>query len=71
MPIDSSSYAVDAHAQRDGRRYVTELHTDSTGEVHRVDYGPVHEVDYEAIMIERAALLSAQLADAEAQAQWL
>ncbi len=37
MPIVTSTHTV-GHAQQDGRRYVTEAHTDGTGEVYRVEY---------------------------------
>ena len=33
MPIVSSSYAIDAHAQRDGSHWVKETHTSSDGRV--------------------------------------
>lgn len=64
MPIVSSTHTV-GHAQRDGRRYVVELHTDSTGKVHRVEYGPVSVVDYVAIRSARAAALADHLAETE------
>lgn len=71
MPIVSSRYEVDAHAQRDGHRYVTEFHTDSTGAVHRIEYGPMADgTDYQAIMEARAVMLGEQLAAQEAEALW-
>lgn len=65
MAIVSSSCTVGV-PQADGRSYVTELHTDDAGTVHRVEYGPVGELDYEAIMTARASAMGAQLADVEA-----
>lgn len=71
MPITDSRYVPDAHTQRDGRRYVTEYHTDSTGFVHRIEYGPMPDgTDYQAIMEARAVQLSEQLAAQEAEALW-
>jgi predicted lipoprotein len=71
MAIVSSTYEV-GHAQADGRRYVVELHTDSAGTVHRVEYGPMADgTDYAAIMTARAAQISQQLADQEAESLWL
>jgi hypothetical protein len=67
MPIVSSTFSVDV-AQRDGRRYVVETHTDSAGGVHRREYGPVGEVDYAAILAARAQALGIELADSEAAA---
>lgn len=68
MPIESSSYSLGV-PQRDGRRYVTELHTDSTGAEHRRDYGPVgDDTDFDAVLAEHAAQLSEQLAADEAAA---
>lgn len=67
MPIVSSTHTV-GHEQRDGRRYVAERHTDSTGAVFVVEYGPVPVIDYVAVRDARAAAISDQLAEAEAQA---
>ncbi len=70
MPIVSSIYEV-GHAQADGRRYVTELHTDSTGAVHRIEYGPMPDgTDYQTIMEARAAQISESLAEQEAALLW-
>ena len=38
MPIVSSTYTPDGHQQEGGGRYVTELHTDDAGTVHRYEY---------------------------------
>lgn len=67
MPIVSSTHAV-GHAQVDGRRYVTEAHTDGDGGVHRLEYLANIGADYVAIRTTRAAQISDQLAEAEAQA---
>lgn len=65
MAIVSSTHAV-GHAQVDGRHYVTELHTDSLGAVHVVEYLAEPGADHVAIRDARAALISEQLAAAEA-----
>lgn len=68
MPIVSSRFEV-GHQQRDGRRYVVEWHTDSTGKEHRIEYGPMPDgTDYQTIMVNRAALLSDELAQQELEA---
>lgn len=63
MPIVSSVHSV-GHEQVDGRRYVVEQHTDSTGAVHVREY-LAGTVDYTAIRNARAALLEAELAENE------
>lgn len=65
MSIVSSTYTVDAHAQIDGRKYVTEMHTDSVGDVHRVEYLAPVGADYTAIMNARAVVISNALAQSE------
>lgn len=57
MPIVSSTHVV-GHEQVDGRRYVTESHTDSEGVVHRVEYLAAVGTDYVAV---REALRSLDL----------
>jgi hypothetical protein len=69
MAIVSSTYTVGV-PQIDGRCYVVELHTDSTGQVHRVEYGPVGVIDYQAVMQARAAQIGNALADAEAESMY-
>lgn len=70
MAIVSSVYEV-GHAQRDGKRFVVELHTDSAGKVHRIEYGPMPDgTDYQGIMEARAAVISEQLAAQEADELW-
>lgn len=66
MSIVSSTYTVDSHAQSDGRKYVMEAHTDSTGVVHRVQYLAPVGADYQAIADARATAIAAQLAEQEA-----
>lgn len=67
MSIASSTH-VEAHAQADGRRYVTETHTDHLGEVYSFEYLAAVGADYVAIRTARAAALEAQLAEDEANA---
>lgn len=71
MAIVSSRYVV-GHAQADGRCYIEEFHTDSTGAVHRVEYGPMPDgTDYQTIMEARALRISEELAAQEAEQLWL
>lgn len=67
MPIVSSTHAV-GNLQADGRRYVTESHTDDVGVVHSVEYLAAVNADYVAIRDVRVAQINEQLAEAEAQA---
>lgn len=67
MPIVSSTHSV-GHAQQDGRRDVTEAHTDGVGEVHRVEYLATAGTDYVAVRDARALVIAEQLAEAEAKA---
>lgn len=67
MPIVSSTHSV-AHAQIDGRRYVTEQHTDDLGNVLTVEYLAADDADYVAIRTARALQINDQLAEAEAEA---
>jgi hypothetical protein len=67
MAIVSSTHVV-AHAQIDGRRYVTETHTDSDGGVHVVEYLAAVGADYVAIRTARAGQIAEQLAAQEADA---
>lgn len=61
----NSSVFSSGHAQRDGRRYVTETHTDDAGGVHRVEYLAAVGTDYTAVMQARAAQIDAALLEAE------
>lgn len=65
MAIVSSTYTPDAHTQTDGRRYVSETHTDSTGVVHTLSYLAEPGADYAAILAAHAAQLSESLAAQE------
>lgn len=68
MPVVSTSYAVDAHTQADGRRYVTETYVLSVGDPVRRTYLAPAGADYQAIMLARVLLLNAALAEREARA---
>lgn len=67
MPIVSSTHVV-GHAQADGRRYVTETHTDDLGAVVVIEYLAPVGADYVAIRTARAADLGEAMAVAEANA---
>lgn len=67
MPIISSAHTV-GHPQVDGRRYVTESHTDDAGGVHPVEYLAAVNADYVALRDARAVQINEQLAEAEALA---
>lgn len=64
MSIVSSSYVVGV-AQRDGRAYVTETHTDNIGLPHVASYLAAVGADYAAIMTARAPRIAAAIADVE------
>ena len=71
MAIVTSIFAMDAHTQRDGTRWVKETHTDSTGRVQTCLYklpAGQGEVDAQARKDARVPYLNDQLAEAEAQA---
>ena len=55
--IVSSVLDVDSVAQKDGRFYVRELHTDSVGFVYRFEYLADVTVDRNAVMTARAGTL--------------
>lgn len=67
MSILFSTHTV-GHQQVDGRRYVTELHTDDVGVVHHVEYLAAVNADYVALRDARAVQINEQLAEAEALA---
>jgi len=70
MPIVSSSYTIDAHAQGDGGHYVMESHTDNLGVVRRIQYHlPAGQgaTEADALLAMHAANLDAQLAESEAE----
>lgn len=63
----ASSVSIVGHAQRDGRCYVEERHTDHLGAVHRREFGPVliGAVNVDALRAAHAAFLEVLLAEAE------
>lgn len=67
MAIVSSSVTQEG-AQRDGRKWTHEAHTDGQGLVYRFPYLAEAGLDVEAVKAARAAALSAQLDAEEAQA---
>lgn len=67
MSIVSSTHSI-GHEQADGRRYVTEQHTDSQGVVYVVEYLAAVGTDYVAVRDARAVVIADQLAEAEALA---
>lgn len=67
MPIVSSTHTVD-QPQIDGRCYVVEQHIDNTGAVHQAEYLAAVGTNYVAVRDNRAAQISVELAEAEAQA---
>lgn len=64
MPIVSSVISDDA-AQRDGRRWITELHTDHLGEQYRFAYLGPAGVDANAILSARVSGIAQALIDRE------
>lgn len=67
MSIVSSTFSI-GHAQIDGRKHVTEQHTDHMGGVHTAEYLASVGTDYVAVAAARAPQIEAQLAEAEAAA---
>lgn len=65
MPIVTSTHTA-GHAQVDGRRYVTEWHTDDLGAVITLEYLAAADADHAAIRTARAAQINDALAEAEA-----
>ena len=57
----------DGHAQADGRRYVTEVHSDGVGEFARLEYLAAVGADTNAIATARNAVLLVSAADNEAE----
>jgi|SRR5579859_987671 len=66
--IVSSTIADVGGTQVDGRKYVTEHHTDLVGVVHSVTYLADSGADYNAILAANAAALEQSLPAAELQA---
>ena len=70
MAIVSSSYAMDAHTQRDGSRWVKETHVDSEGREQTCMYklpSGQGSTEAQARMDARVSYLNEQLAEAEAE----
>jgi hypothetical protein len=61
MSIVSSTYALDAAPQVDGRTYCTETHTDNVGIKHIVTYLAAIGTNYSAVMTARATQIAADL----------
>lgn len=64
MSIVSSSFTLGT-IQRDGRRFVHEVHTDNVAIDHIVDYLAAVGLDYAAVLAARAILIAVQIADQE------
>ena len=67
MSIVSSSF-VEMPEEVDGRKYVTETHTDHLGNKYTFTYLADVGVDRTAVMQARASALETNLADMEAEA---
>jgi len=68
MTIASSSFVVDALAQRDGRMWITETHLDATVGPLTFAYLAANGNNAAAVMNARVAQINAGLADAEFEA---
>ena len=55
------------HAQKDGRKFVLEVHSDAQGEFARIEYLAEDGVDYNAIATARNVMLLASAAEQEFQ----
>ena len=67
MTIISSTFAA-GHAQIDGRRYVTNTHTDHLGVQHKREYLASVGADHAVIAAAQGPQVEAELAEAEAAA---
>ena len=65
MSIVSTVVQPDNHLQKDGRRYVTERHTDHTGVEHLHVYKAADGANYQAAADARKALIEQNLAETE------
>lgn len=63
--IVSTVVTPDNHIQRDGRRYVTERHTDHVGVEHLHVYKSVDGADYQAVAQARVTKIEQALAESE------
>lgn len=61
----TSSVIVEDAAQKDGRRYITERHTDHVGGTYEVRYIALAAADVNATMTARVATIEAELAENE------
>ena len=66
MPIISSTYTIDDHAQADGRRWVREQHTDHTGQTYTAEYLAPEDWDYETTLQARATNIGREIDRREA-----
>lgn len=64
MPIVSSAVSI-GHAQRDGRRYITETHTDHLGGTHEREFLADPDADLDALLAQHALELEVGLRDAQ------
>lgn len=65
MPVASSVFVIDGHAQADGRRYVRETHTRTVGAAIVIEYLAAVGTNYATVMTGRVAGINERLADAE------
>lgn len=65
MPVASSSFALDGHAQADGRRYVVETHSLTVGAAIKLTYLAAAGADYTNVMNARVAGINEGLAENE------
>lgn len=63
MPIITSTYTQDAHAQQDGSVYTTERHIDSEGQDYQYLYACPVGMNPDTVMAARRAQLDAKLAE--------
>lgn len=65
MSIVSSAFVLDSYAQKDGRKYCREVHTDIQGKQHLFEYLSTVGADNAAILSARATKLGENLKAAE------
>lgn len=66
MPLVASEIREDA-TQRDGRRYIREVHTDHAGREHVVSYLAEADTDAQAVLAVHAATVADSLVESEFQ----
>jgi hypothetical protein len=64
MPIVTSTFSL-GHAQKDGRKYSVESHTDHAGVVHQAEYLSAVSENNNAVMLARALVIAEQLKNTE------